>query len=215
MTLLGGKKKKKNASTVDATPVISPSQLAECLRGTLSPNAQIREAAEAAVKKFTIKNQSSCVHFCRVATMEVVEGGGQNNDTAEMIGVRMAAALALKRRVSTAWVKLGGEEKAELQSGLLRGLTNERERVVRDALSQSIARIAQICIPNDSWPDVLEHLSQMSMSPEPRHRGRRGGMFFGAGGDGGESGAGAFQDVGGYIYSELDGSGEIREKTGD
>ena len=174
--LLGTKKKKKNASkTVDATPVISPSQLAECLRGTLSPNAEIREAAEAAVKKFTIKNQSSCVHFCRVATMEVE--GGQNNDTAEMIGVRMAAALALKRRVSTAWVKLGGEEKAELQSGLLRGLTNERERVVRDALSQSIARIAQICIPNDSWPDVLEHLSQMSMSPEPRHREGAVGCF--------------------------------------
>ena len=44
---------------------------------------------------------------------------------------------------------------------------------------------------------------------------RRGGMFFGVGGNGGESRAGAFWDGGGYIYSKLDGPGEVREEKSD
>ena len=108
-------------------------------------------------------------------------GGGveNNNDenTSDAVGVRMAAALALKKRVSIAWVKLSAEEKKHVQTLLLTGLANEHQRAVREALSQSIARIAQICIPGDSWPEVLEHLSQMSVSAEPRHREGAVGCF--------------------------------------
>ena len=147
-------------------------ELAARLRDTLSPHREIRETAEAAVRTFTMKHRSSCVHFARVATSwkdDDDDGKEGSTTTTTTTGVRMAAALALKRRVSTAWVKLVGEEQSEVQMLLLRGVANERERVVRDALSQSIARIAQICIPNESWPEVLEHLSQMSTSQESRH----------------------------------------------
>ena len=156
-------------------------ELAARLRDTLSPHREIRETAEAAVRTFTMKHRSSCVHFARVATSwkddDDDDGKEGSTTTTTTTGVRMAAALALKRRVSTAWVKLVGEEQSEVQMLLLRGVANERERVVRDALSQSIARIAQICIPNESWPEVLEHLSQMSTSQESRHREGGVGCF--------------------------------------
>ena len=154
-------------------------ELAARLRDTLSPHREIRETAEAAVRTFTMKHRSSCVHFARVATSwkDDDDGKKEGSTTTTTTGVRMAAALALKRRVSTAWVKLVGEEQSEVQMLLLRGVANERERVVRDALSQSIARIAQICIPNESWPEVLEHLSQMSTSQESRHREGGVGCF--------------------------------------
>ena len=163
------------------SPPEEEQQLAERLRDTLSPHREIRETAEAAVRTFTMKHRSSCVHFARVATSwkDDDDDGkeGSTTTTTTTTGVRMAAALALKRRVSTAWVKLVGEEQSEVQMLLLRGVANERERVVRDALSQSIARIAQICIPNESWPEVLEHLSQMSTSQESRHREGGVGCF--------------------------------------
>ena len=174
-----GKKKKKD-STSSGHPLISPSELAECFRNTLSTDASVREAAERSVKTFTIKNQSSCAHFCHLACAGGGGGGGENNNdenTSDAVGVRMAAALALKKRVSIAWVKLSAEEKKHVQTLLLTGLANEHQRAVREALSQSIARIAQICIPGDSWPEVLEHLSQMSLSAEPRHREGAVGCF--------------------------------------
>ena len=165
-------------STSSCHPQISPSELAECFRNTLSTDASVREAAERAVKTFTIKNQSSCAHFCHLACTGGGGGGDNNNEnTSDSVGVRMAAALALKKRVSIAWVKLSAEEKKHVQTLLLTGLANEHQRAVREALSQSIARIAQICIPGDSWPEVLEHLSQMSVSAEPRHREGAVGCF--------------------------------------
>ena len=142
------------------------------LHDTLSPHTQTQDK-RTAVRTFTMKHRSSCVHFARVATSwkdDDDDGKEGSTTTTTTTGVRMAAALALKRRVSTAWVKLVGEEQSEVRMLLLQGVANERERVVRDALSQSIARIAQICIPNESWPEVLEHLSQMSTSQESRHR---------------------------------------------
>lgn len=171
-----GKKKKKplSSSTSSSGRLISPSELAECFRNTLSTDASVREAAERSVKTFTIKNQSSCAHFCHLACSG---GGGEENNDSDSVGVRMAAALALKKRVSIAWVKLTVEEKKHVQTLLLTGLANENQRAVREALSQSIARIAQICIPGDSWPEVLEHLSQMSVSAEPRHREGAVGCF--------------------------------------
>jgi len=174
-----GKKKRKDSLTSSGHPLISPSELAECFRNTLSTDASVREAAERSVKTFTIKNQSSCAHFCHLACAGGGGGVENNNDenTSDAVGVRMAAALALKKRVSIAWVKLSAEEKKHVQTLLLTGLANEHQRAVREALSQSIARIAQICIPGDSWPEVLEHLSQMSVSAEPRHREGALGCF--------------------------------------
>ena len=162
---------------ISPPPEEEEQQLAERLRDTLSPHREIRETAEAAVRTFTMKHRSSCVHFARVATSWKDQNADDDGKGSTTTGVRMAAALALKRRVSTAWVKLVGEEQSEVQMLLLQGVANERERVVRDALSQSIARIAQICIPNESWPEVLEHLSQMSTSQESRHREGGVGCF--------------------------------------
>ena len=180
-SLVGLARRRRNAKNTRYTMISKPEELAARLRDTLSPHREIRETAEAAVRTFTMKHRSSCVHFARVATSWKDDDDDDNKEgstkTTTTTGVRMAAALALKRRVSTAWVKLVGEEQSEVQMLLLRGVANERERVVRDALSQSIARIAQICIPNESWPEVLEHLSQMSTSQESRHREGGVGCF--------------------------------------
>ena len=177
-SLVGLARRRRNAKNTRYTMISKPEELAARLRDTLSPHREIRETAEAAVRTFTMKHRSSCVHFARVATSWKDDDDDNNKEgSTTTTGVRMAAALALKRRVSTAWVKLVGEEQSEVQMLLLRGVANERERVVRDALSQSIARIAQICIPNESWPEVLEHLSQMSTSQESRHREGGVGCF--------------------------------------
>ena len=177
-SLVGLARRRRNAKNTRYTMISKPEELAARLRDTLSPHREIRETAEAAVRTFTMKHRSSCVHFARVATSWKDDDDDDNKEgSTKTTGVRMAAALALKRRVSTAWVKLVGEEQSEVQMLLLRGVANERERVVRDALSQSIARIAQICIPNESWPEVLEHLSQMSTSQESRHREGGVGCF--------------------------------------
>ena len=81
-------------------------ELAARLRDTLSPHREIRETAEAAVRTFTMKHRSSCVHFARVATSWKDQNADDDDKGSTTTGVRMAAALALKRRVSTAWVKL-------------------------------------------------------------------------------------------------------------
>ena len=87
-----GKKKRKDSLTSSGHPLISPSELAECFRNTLSTDASVREAAERSVKTFTIKNQSSCAHFCHLACSG--GGGEEKNDNSDSVGVRMAAALA-------------------------------------------------------------------------------------------------------------------------
>jgi importin-4 len=155
----------------ERTEQITDETLPEFLRGTLSRDDSIRETSERGLRRFQ-NNPRSMVIFARV--LASYDGGDRESD---LVGVKMAAGVILKRKISLMWVKIEQREREEVKRLLLFGLGNERERAVRDQMSECVGRIGQLCIPSESWPELLESLSVMQRAERVEEREAAVGCF--------------------------------------
>lgn len=80
--------------------------------------------------------------------------------------IRQYAAVLLRRRLAKSknWMKLSVDVRNGIKQGILQALVNEPEKFVKNSIAQFIGTIVRHEFPNQSWPEVLQFLQQLTSS---------------------------------------------------
>ena len=133
-----------------------PALEALLLQLTVADTAQIK-AAETQIKIF-LKQPSSVPSF--VSQM-------QHSPHPQ---VRQMAAVLLRKKINSHWIKLQASDHAVIKQVLLACLGAEPEALVRRSLAVLIAAISKHQIPMGQWNEVLVFVQQCTQHAEDEHR---------------------------------------------
>lgn len=80
--------------------------------------------------------------------------------------IRQYAAVLLRKRLSKNkhWTKLPVNVRDGIKQGILQALVNEPEKFVKNSIAQFIGTIVRHELPNQSWPEVLQFIQQLTNS---------------------------------------------------
>ncbi|EKX35213.1 hypothetical protein GUITHDRAFT_146623 [Guillardia theta CCMP2712] len=145
-----------------ATSENACSCLVEVDRGTQSPIAEVRKAAEEQLQSFSRE------HGFGVALMEIVHSSQVD------VQIRQLSAVLCRRYISNHWIRqkpdfqepeIAEVHKAAMKQQLLNGLGLEHSKL-RTAVSMAVASIAKEDFP-DNWPELIPHVMSMLETGEP------------------------------------------------
>lgn len=138
-------------------PSFAPEQLETLLAQALRPSTETIRQVEAELRRALAKPTFICDLFDRL----------QHSAHAE---IRQMAAVLVRRRISTHWLRLEANVRHELQAVLLQRLANEPERVVRRSMTSVVAVVAKYALPKGQWPELLGFLFECTQSAAAEHR---------------------------------------------
>ncbi|XP_069698314.1 importin-4-like [Periplaneta americana] len=80
--------------------------------------------------------------------------------------IRQYAAVLLRKRLSKSkhWTKLPVNVRNGIKQGILQALVSEPEKFVKNSIAQFIGTIVRHEFPNQSWPEVLQFIQQLTSS---------------------------------------------------
>ena len=145
-----------STSAVECEIMADPALEALLLQLTVSDTAQIK-AAEKQIKDFLKK--PSCVPSF-VSQMQ----------HSPHPHVRQMAAVLLRKKINSHWIKLQPSDHAVIKQVLLGCLGAEPEALVRHSLAVLIAAVCKHQIPMGQWNEVLVFVQQCTQHAEDDHR---------------------------------------------
>merc|ERR1719468_919786 len=92
--------------------------------------------------------------------------------------VRQMAALLLRKKINTHWVKLDKNMQDLVKKALLERELVESSRLVRRSLATVIASVAKHQLPGGEWPELLAFINQLTQSSGEEHRELAMTLFF-------------------------------------
>eukprot|EP00164_Ancoracysta_twista_P002896 GFYU01003852.1.p1 GENE.GFYU01003852.1~~GFYU01003852.1.p1 ORF type:complete len:393 (-),score=148.17 GFYU01003852.1:225-1313(-) len=121
------------------------------------PDNNVRKQAEEFIKQGT-------------KTVACVEPLVANLLQSQDVTVRQLSAVLLRMKIPKLWTQLPEQVKATIKSTVLQQVIQEPESIVRKATCTFISVIGKFEVPNNSWPELMPMLFQMSQSPEETTR---------------------------------------------
>ncbi|KAI9291743.1 ARM repeat-containing protein [Neoconidiobolus thromboides FSU 785] len=85
-------------------------------------------------------------------------------------GVRQLAAIELNKLTKKFWIDLEENIRVEVKKALLEIVVNEEKQLLRTALTESIASIAENDLVLKQWPELFPFVMQCCQSPTVLHR---------------------------------------------
>ena len=140
-----------------APSVVAADRLAALLSTILQPNSEAIRQAEAEMKQYLTQPAFICDLFMQL----------QSSPSAEL---RQLAAVLVRKRVGSLWLKLEPPVRTALQAALLQRLGVEPERVVRRSLTSVVGVVAKSALPKGEWPELAGYLFEATRSAAPEHR---------------------------------------------
>ncbi|BEJ16224.1 hypothetical protein CspHIS471_0508290 [Cutaneotrichosporon sp. HIS471] len=138
--------------------------LHQLLEGTIAPDTNVIKQATTQLNTQYYKNAE-----CIPALYEIA-ASSQNQ------AIRQLAAVELRKRVNTGngklWSACPEPVRGQLKANILARLTQEPTRIVRHALAQTVAAIAEneLSVQPPQWPDLVPGLYQAVQSADQLHR---------------------------------------------
>jgi importin-9 len=135
----------------------SDAELIGCLQATLSPDGEVRHAAEAALQSGSTQ-EGFCIGLINIAL----------HATGVEVGIRQLAAVVLRRNVQQRWIvedfenagaesrQISDAEKSQVRALLPAGLAESNSRI-QTAVGMAIAEIGRWDCPAH-WPELLPGL---------------------------------------------------------
>ncbi|RDA86269.1 hypothetical protein CP532_5083 [Ophiocordyceps camponoti-leonardi (nom. inval.)] len=147
-------------------------ELTKLLQALQSADNDIRSQAEEHLQK---NWTNARLEFLLMGLVEQIQGA-DDNATRSFAAVIFRRISSKTRKIESGdnvdmFYSIPRNQAAVIRQKLLETLATEEDRAIRNKISDAVAEIARQCADNnDTWPELLGALFQLSQAPEPEKR---------------------------------------------